>query len=62
MVLSQIDFYANILAQLVNCYAYFTQNPDIYTSLEGTNPQNPQYTSSFPNVSYEEPAYYPFNG
>jgi hypothetical protein len=33
MFLGEIDLYANLLAQLVNCYSYFTQNPDIYTSL-----------------------------
>lgn len=45
MILSQVDFYANILAQLVNTYTYFSQNPDIYTSLETTDPQFPRFTS-----------------
>ena len=51
-VLSQVDFYADILAQLTSAFGYFEQNRDLYTSLEGTSPQNPKYSSDFTNVSY----------
>ena len=43
---------------MVTTLSYFQQNPQIFTSLEGTNPQNPKLTSDFANVSYSEPAFY----
>jgi hypothetical protein len=58
MVLSQIDYYANVLAQMASAYSFFSQNPSLYTSLESTSPANPPLTASFPNASYAQPALY----
>lgn len=46
---------------MVTAITYFTQHQDLYTSLEGTAPQNPRLTTAFPNTSYTEPAFYYFD-
>jgi len=60
MLLSKLDLYANVLAQLVNAQIYFTAHPEIYVSMESTNPQTPNLTIDYANPTYEEPATYYF--
>lgn len=62
MILSRIDLFANVLTQLVNTYSFFSENPDLYTTLQGNSSSIAAFTSSFQNVTYESVGYYNFNG
>ena len=60
-IFSTIEMYSNFLVQLSNSFQFFTKNPGLYTSLETSNPQWPNLTSTFSNSTFYLPGYYYLN-